>query len=328
MLGYMFNWGLFGALTVQTYVYYLSFPRDRRSTKVIVYSTYIIELLQTVLSTRDAFRVFGSGWGDLAEMNKVGWLWFSVPVLGSIISLIAQGFYAFRIWILSKNWWVCSAIISVSMAQCAAGFYSGYFSHKVGDFSKVQDGNFRMVSVWLAGTALCDVIIAVSMIWYLQRSKTGVRKTTVIITKFVHLTMETGASCAALAVIDLVLFLVYRHNNYHLAPSIALSKLYSNCLLVAFNARLRIVGGRNEEDSTLSGSAVARYLSEFAAAERDTMGSVLSKPIAVAVSQSRTTSVQVDLGPDSYPMRTSTTTRGMDSSISKKGTHLHPDFQP
>lgn len=49
--------------------------------------TYIIELLQTVLSTRDAFRNFGTGWGNMIDLDAVGWLWFSVPVLGSVSKL-------------------------------------------------------------------------------------------------------------------------------------------------------------------------------------------------------------------------------------------------
>lgn len=52
--------------------------------KIIVTTVYVLELAQTVLSTRDSFRNFGTGWGDMNDLNTVGWLWFSVPVLGSI----------------------------------------------------------------------------------------------------------------------------------------------------------------------------------------------------------------------------------------------------
>lgn len=65
-------------------VYYLAFPNDRKLPKAVVGFTYTIELLQTILSTRDAFRNFGTGWGNMNELDAVGWLWFSVPVLGSI----------------------------------------------------------------------------------------------------------------------------------------------------------------------------------------------------------------------------------------------------
>lgn len=46
--------------------------------------TYIIELLQTILATKDAFADFGTGWGNMIELDSVGLLWFSVPILGSV----------------------------------------------------------------------------------------------------------------------------------------------------------------------------------------------------------------------------------------------------
>lgn len=52
--------------------------------KAIVASTYTLEILQVVMSIRDGFRNFGTGWGNMEELDSVGTLWFSVPVLGSI----------------------------------------------------------------------------------------------------------------------------------------------------------------------------------------------------------------------------------------------------
>lgn len=36
--------------------------------------------------------------------------------------------------------------------------------------------------------------------------------------------------CAAVAVVELILYFVYPLSNYHLTPALALSKLYSNSL--------------------------------------------------------------------------------------------------
>ena len=101
-LGHLFNWALFGALTVQvcesecavtsgrnlsdipTDLYYIAFPKDKPLPKAIVGTVYTLEILQIVLSTRDAFRNFGTGWGSMSDLDSVGWLWFSVPVLGSL----------------------------------------------------------------------------------------------------------------------------------------------------------------------------------------------------------------------------------------------------
>lgn len=89
-----------------------------------------------------------------------------------------------------------------------------------------------MFQVWLGGTALCDVILAGSMIYYLHKSQTGFRATTTLLSKFIRITVETGLTCATFAILDLALFLAFENNNYHLAPSIALSKIYANSLLV------------------------------------------------------------------------------------------------
>lgn len=86
--------------------------------------------------------------------------------------------------------------------------------------------------IWLGGSALCDSILAACMIYYLQRAKTGFRTTTTLLSKFIRITVETGLTCAIFAILDLSLDLAFKKNNYHLAPSIALSKIYANSLLV------------------------------------------------------------------------------------------------
>lgn len=37
----LLHWGLFGTLSVQLYLYYLAFPKDRTSTKCLVYGIYV-----------------------------------------------------------------------------------------------------------------------------------------------------------------------------------------------------------------------------------------------------------------------------------------------
>ncbi|KAH8079086.1 hypothetical protein BXZ70DRAFT_1051023 [Cristinia sonorae] len=249
LLGHLFNWGLFGILTVQVYLYYIAFPSDRPSSKHLVLFTFILETLQTILSTRDAFRNFGSGWGDMRDLDAVGWLWFSVPVLGSIISCVGQMFYAWRILILSDQYWISGSVAALSLLQFCMGIYSGARAHTIGVFSKVQVLTYRTTIVWLGGTALCDIIIAASMLFYLSKAKTGFERSTVLMTRFIRITVETGLICATFAILDLALFLAYKQNNFHLTPSIALSKLYSNSgtPTLVFNTRIHITGGRDPD---------------------------------------------------------------------------------
>jgi len=239
LLGVVFNWGLLGALIVQVYIYHTAFQRDKIILKTLVWSTFVLEVLGTVMITRDAFRVFGTGFGNMEPIETVGWLWFSGPVLNSIISCSAQFFYAWRIWVLSSSYWVPGAILLLACVQGGTGFYSGWFVQYVGVWSRVPEA-YRTTCVWLGGTALCDVLITGTMIYFLRRSRTGFKATTNILDKFTRVTVETGFVCAAFALLDLAFFLAFQSNNYHLAPNLPLSKLYSNSLLAVFNARARI----------------------------------------------------------------------------------------
>lgn len=96
----------------------------------------------------------------------------------------------------------------------------------------MQEHTFQTTAVWLGAAAVNDIIIATCMIYYLHRSNTGFRSTSTILSKFIRLTLETGLLCATFAILDLAFYCAFQSNNYHLAPSIPLSKLYTNSLLV------------------------------------------------------------------------------------------------
>jgi len=55
LLGAVWNWCLYGALVVQFYVYTYNFPGDKRLIKLLVYSIFVLETLQTALSGADLY---------------------------------------------------------------------------------------------------------------------------------------------------------------------------------------------------------------------------------------------------------------------------------
>lgn len=68
-----------------------------------VYTIFAIEWLQTILITDDAFDKYALHYGDVDNLVKLRLAWFSVPVLGGIVSAAVQLYYARRIWLLSKS---------------------------------------------------------------------------------------------------------------------------------------------------------------------------------------------------------------------------------
>ncbi|KIJ36588.1 hypothetical protein M422DRAFT_179246, partial [Sphaerobolus stellatus SS14] len=84
LLGYLFNWGLYGVLTVQVYLYYIGFPKDRLAAKLMVGGIIVIETLQTLLVTHDVFNAYAKGFGNLDKLNDAQLEWLATPIISGI----------------------------------------------------------------------------------------------------------------------------------------------------------------------------------------------------------------------------------------------------
>ncbi|CAL1710426.1 unnamed protein product [Somion occarium] len=293
LIGQFFNWGLFGVLCVQIYIYTLAFPTDRKRQQVLVAVIFIIEALQTLLGTYDAFRILAEHYGDMLELDRVGLLWFTYPFLNTTASCIVQLFYAWRIRVLSFKTWLPIIIAILSLAQTATGIYEAVVAHEIGVFSKLSQHAAWSEIVHLGGTALCDSIITGCMVYYLKKSQIGFRRFNDFLGKLMRLTMETGALCMAMAIIDLALFLGFEKTNYHTVPASVISKLYSNSLLVLINAR-----------------------AQFALADTDTFADSTTLSLSfVSVSQLRSASENIRSRPS-----------GVQASLSEQLEDQQPEF--
>ena len=161
----------------------------------------------------------------------------------------------------------------MAIVQTVAGVWESVVAHQLGTFSRCTSNPLNTISliinaeiqwqtkaygqasyapdfplfpvapsssfpqVHLTGTALCDILITLSMIFYLKKSQLGFRAFNEFLSKLVNVTAETGILCTIMAILDLALFLGYRRTNYHTVPAAANSKLYANSLFaVSFSS--------------------------------------------------------------------------------------------
>ncbi|CAE6438264.1 hypothetical protein ACGC1H_007007 [Rhizoctonia solani] len=251
LLGYLFNWGLFGILILQVYIYHISFPNDSRVIKSLVYGLFFVDCVQTALTTHNAWHFLSRGWGDLRVLSDPGWSWIAVPLLSGIVSSTVQLFFAWRIWVLSKSIPLAGLIVAIAVTQGLCAMYSGIKFAILNDVTKIAT-LFPTATVWLGGSALCDFIITISMVTFLARASTGFSQTDSVITKLIRMTVETGLVTTTAATVELILYLVYQKNNLHMIPALALAKLYTNTLLATFNSRSVAFGGSSRTDAERS----------------------------------------------------------------------------
>ncbi|KAI0261934.1 hypothetical protein BC834DRAFT_972340 [Gloeopeniophorella convolvens] len=126
LLGFVWNWGLYGMLVVQVYVYSYYFPKDRTLVKVLVYGIFFLETLQTILSGADLYYWFVEGFGNMKHLATPYASPYDTPVVGAIIAMAVQFFFSYRIWVMTvvdtaalvavtafpdKDWWTCPVAV-------------------------------------------------------------------------------------------------------------------------------------------------------------------------------------------------------------------------
>ncbi|KAK0200459.1 hypothetical protein DFS33DRAFT_1387663 [Desarmillaria ectypa] len=254
LIGCFLDLILYGVLCNQVYIYYISFPKDRLASKTVVYVLWLTETVQTIINISDIFDTFCYDFGNLSELDDVRLSWFFVLILSGFAGWVSQLFYAWRMYHFSKKArWISIAVSMIAFIQFAAATTCGIevrrYVHYLGLEMDLRVKVARII--WLGGSALCDVAIALSMTYLLSRARTGLKSTRILIYRLIRLTIETGTVTATLAVIDIALFLAYPNDTYRTVLAICLGKMYSNTVLAVCNSRMtrRIRGGR--EDATL-----------------------------------------------------------------------------
>ncbi|THV06375.1 hypothetical protein K435DRAFT_773329 [Dendrothele bispora CBS 962.96] len=250
-IGYLLHWGLFGTLSVQLYIYYTAFPKDKTIVKCIVYFVYLLEICQTVLVTHDGLRAYGSGFGNYSALTQIGLLWLSLPIMSAVVSCIGQIFFAYRIRILTGLKAIPVFITVLALTSSVGGFMTGIYAGIDGRIDNLSNLRTSIaVITWDAASAFCDVFIAACMTFYLYRNRSAMQfgKTKSLLSKLIRLVIETGTATATLATLDLILYMVFPNQTFYCTVVLIIPKTYANTILVILNSRLQIVGGRDEKN--------------------------------------------------------------------------------
>ncbi|KAK0222437.1 hypothetical protein EDD85DRAFT_796326 [Armillaria nabsnona] len=255
-------------------LYYLAFPNDRKFTKYLVYGIYVIEFVQTMLVSHDVFAIFGYGFGDMETLTDMHLDWLTVPVVSAVVACVGQVFYAYRIYILSKSRIVPAFVICVSLTTSVAATITGIYSFQAGDLTKLNNLKTSIAAgIWCGGSALCDIVIAICMTYYLMRSNTSLRRTRMLVTKIIRLTIETGSATALVALVTCILFLAFPHQTFYVAPAVLMPKLYVNAIYMVLNSRIRIMGGRDIYASSTDMSITSTMIRDITFQSTETQGS-------------------------------------------------------
>ncbi|KAH9066143.1 hypothetical protein EDB87DRAFT_689181 [Lactarius vividus] len=233
LFGPLFNWALYGVLCIQLYVYSYNFPKDKRSVKFLAYFVFLLETAQTALNGADAYYWFVDGFGNVEHLGDSHFAPIDIPIFTAIISLVVQGYFCYRIWVLSRrSSWICGIIAISTVTQSVGAVWAGIKSLMVGKYAVGKAG----VYIWSISSVTADILIAVAMTLLLRR--TSGKLCNFVLVRVIRLTIETNALTASALVTTLVLYVAFPNDVYYAYTSEIIGKLYSNTLLVSLNNRI------------------------------------------------------------------------------------------
>ncbi|KAJ7454425.1 hypothetical protein FB451DRAFT_1279905 [Mycena latifolia] len=238
LLGILFNWGLMGVLVVQLYMFFEN-SKDRAAVKALVYGLALLDILQTVMVTADAFQWFVYGFGNPIQLDEPFLNSWDVPIIDSVISLIVQAYYCWRIYFLRKGVVIPVLILIVSLTQCAGGIVTGVRNYQIGHLSLSRE-YIVAETIWLAGGAVADLAIAGVLSWtFVSWRDNSLPARNSMLSRLIRLIVETNAITAGVAVVAIGLFWGFPGTALVSVPIAIIGKLYTNCLLALFNNRTR-----------------------------------------------------------------------------------------
>lgn len=234
--GIMMQQLLMGVIIVQVYDYYRVFTKDSTFYKSLVALMLAVTILQASMDFKTLYRCAVTFYGNFDKFDDTDWsLWWEIAVT-ALIGSIAQSFFLERCWNATKSWIVLGLGAAGILTSLGAGFASTIKFQMIKRLSLVPNIPGPIL-VFLIGTAVVDLYIAIVLIWSITRVKTRFRKTETIIARIIRLTFQTSALTATIAILNVVLYLALPGQAYHLLPQMIMGKIYVISVMVTLSAR-------------------------------------------------------------------------------------------
>ncbi|KAJ3507435.1 hypothetical protein NLJ89_g6309 [Agrocybe chaxingu] len=251
---------LFGVATVQGYLYYTRYQRDRRVLKALVAFVWLCELAHCICICHFLYFLTISHFGNVnAMLRPPGSLYLAV-ILSGLIAPVVQMFFAERLRVVSGGRVLIPLICwTLSLVRFAMSLVTGIKAYRL-----TTIWEFTAEWKWLMTTLLCigaavDILVAVSLCYYLRekRDQSG-RETRMKIQKVMMWSIETGLVTSVAGITIVICFLEMPTNLSWLAIFMVMARLFSNSLFASLNARIFIRPEHPPESDMMFGTTASR----------------------------------------------------------------------
>ncbi|KAJ7774313.1 hypothetical protein DFH07DRAFT_125643 [Mycena maculata] len=236
-IGFAVATALYGTSVLQVYLYYRRYPTDRRTWKCVVALLFLLDTLSTAFVAHSLYTFFVLNFGkDPVEDLVIPWSFSTEKLLVTLITFVAQIFYAHATWKVTVNKTITFCIGLLAVVCLALGIVTTVDIFTI-PFT-IGTRRFLIISGCVQGfAALNDVLIVAGMCYHLQRNRSGLPSTNQFVDTLILYTVSRGILTAATQILFLITNVAFPGNTYYQPFHQAVGKLYVNSVLATLNVR-------------------------------------------------------------------------------------------
>ncbi|TRM56904.1 hypothetical protein BD626DRAFT_571228 [Schizophyllum amplum] len=251
-LGMLFNSVVLTGL-LQMWHYYRHYAaKDGWFLRCLVIGIFCVDTAQQGMYSASVYWYCVTTHGDPTALAVLDAKLAQQVMLIGILALTVQLFYCYRVFLLSRrNYFVAGFLTVVALGTFAVTTtYYGYTT-KYTMFADLA--NIKSLSISINVTsAVMDVMISSSMVFFLHTSKTGFKRSNDVLNRLIVFTFNTGIPTSAAAIWSLIAINAWPDTFIYMLTFFIEGRLYTNCLMVTLNSRANL-------KSALSGSSGENY---------------------------------------------------------------------
>ncbi|RXW16288.1 hypothetical protein EST38_g9569 [Candolleomyces aberdarensis] len=168
------------------------------------------------------------------------------------ISIIYMA-WVYAVLILTRKYIIYVPLVAIAVGAFVGGMIVGIKVWLADTMMELSSVN-KVLTFWLTAKAALDVSIAVILLYTLNASKTGMRKSDKVLNRLMRTSVQTGVCTSVFAILCMVLFLVKPGTQYYLMFGLPIPRVYTCTLLDTLISRDSL---RNMMD----GSSTFKWLS-------------------------------------------------------------------
>jgi hypothetical protein len=260
LIGALVSAVLYGLTTLQTYLYYISYPNDAQGTKLLVAFIWVLDTVHFAFISLTVYFYLVTNYFNPAGLVDGHWSLFLSVMLNAIIACVVQSFFVIRIFRLCNakvRWWVASVLGIIVLCHFVFGTETVVFMFIKKELSKIPEIKLFAATPFAIFAVLSDILIAGSLCYLLHGSRTGFRRTDALVTTLIVYAINRCLLTSVVAVLEVIVFSVMPNSLWFLAIDFVIGKLYANSLLATLNSRASVLAGRGDTINSIHVSRVS-----------------------------------------------------------------------